>query len=319
MVAPLEMSPRPVGRLAPSPTGHLHLGHARSFLLAFWHALSRGGYLRLRIDDLDAERLRPGMSERALEDLEWLGLTWEGEVFWQSKRSDAYRAAASQLLAQGRAFPCVCSRSELERVQSAPHTEDRELRYPGTCRARFASFEEAQRAPGGVAVRFQTADAPVVVVDAFSGRHEFDVQREVGDFVMVRRDGAASYQLATVVDDAAQGVTEVVRGDDLLPSAARQTLLYQSLGLAIPEWVHVPLVVDEQGKRLAKRNSPHSLLALRQAGVDPRAVVKWVANSVGIPSGERVRAGELVSEFRLERVPRGIPRLSAEAWAEIRS
>jgi len=318
-VAPLETSSRPVGRLAPSPTGELHLGHARTFLLAFWHTRSRGGHMRLRIDDLDAERLRPGMSERALEDLEWLGLTWEGEVLWQSKRSDAYRAVASQLLAQGLAFPCVCSRSELERVQSAPHTEDRELRYPGTCRARFASWEAAQGVSGGAAVRFQTGTAAVSVSDAFAGLHEFDVQREVGDFVILRRDGAASYQLATVVDDAAQGVTEVVRGDDLLPSAARQTLLYQSLDLPTPEWVHVPLVVDEQGQRLAKRNSPLSLLALRQAGVDPRAVVKWVANSVGIPSSERVRAEELVPEFRLERVPQGIAQLSAEAWAQIRS
>jgi len=182
----------------------------------------------------------------------------------------------------------------------------------------ICALEDAKRGNGGAAVRFQTEPDPVSVWDAFSGPHKFDVQREVGDFVIVRRDGAASYQLATVVDDAAQGVTEVVRGDDLLPSAARQALLYQSLDLATPEWVHVPLVVDEQGQRLAKRNSPLSLLALRQAGVDPRAVVKWVANSVGIPSRERVRAEELVSEFRLERVPQGIAQLSAEAWAQIR-
>lgn len=214
------------------------------------------------------------MSERALEDLEWLGLTWDGEVFWQSRRSDAYRAATSQLLTQGLAFPCVCSRSELERVQSAPHTGDQELRYPGTCRARFASLEAAQGVSGGAAVRFQTGEAPMSVWDAFSGPHEFYVQREVGDFVILRRDGTASYQLATVVDDAAQGVTEVVRGDDLLPSAARQSLLYQSLKLATPAWVHVPLVVDEQGQRLAKRHSPLSLWALQQTHVDPRAIIK---------------------------------------------
>lgn len=292
-----------VGRLAPSPTGKLHLGHARTFLIAWWYTLSRGGSVRLRIDDLDSERLRPGMTDLLLEDLEWLGLTWEGEVELQSKNGERYLAAARQLAVAGQAFACVCSRTEIERVQSAPHAEDGELHYPGTCRGRFDSVEAALVAGKQAALRFCVPEGSVAVADVFSGKHLFDVGAEVGDFVIQRRSGSASYQLATVVDDAAQGVTEVVRGDDLLPSAARQELLQCALGLGVPKWVHLPLVVDEQQQRLAKRDSALSLQALRAQAVDPRAVVQWVARTCGLAASERLSAAEACPEFCLEKVP----------------
>ncbi|MDX2053188.1 MAG: tRNA glutamyl-Q(34) synthetase GluQRS [Polyangiaceae bacterium] len=299
----------PVGRLAPSPTGELHLGHARSFLIAWWYTLSRGGKVVLRIDDLDATRLRPGMTDRVLQDLEWLGLTWEGPIEWQSANRERYLEAASKLTETGLAFPCVCSRSEIERVQSAPHAEDSELHYPGTCRRRFGSWEAAKREKGAAAVRFLVQEGPVEVTDCFSGQHAFDVSSEVGDFVILRKDGAASYQLATVVDDAAAGVTEVVRGDDLLPSAARQQLLQSALKLNTPKWVHLPLVVDENGQRLAKRHGALSLSALRERGTDARSVVQWVASSCGLLPEGPVTPGEILREFQLEEVPHEVVRV----------
>jgi glutamyl-tRNA synthetase len=293
-----------VGRLAPSPTGYLHLGHARSFLLAWWSARSRGGRVALRVEDLDRERCKPGLAAVALRDLEWLGLDWDGEPLVQSRDLAPYERACAALFERGLAYPCTCTRAEIAAL-SAPHAGDGEARYPGTCRGRWSSLEEARAATGrDPGLRFAVPEGEIEVEDALAGRARFDVAREVGDFLLRRRDGAYAYQLSVVVDDARQGVSEVVRGADLLPSAARQTHLQRALGLPHPRWCHVPLVVDAQGERLAKRRGDLALASLRGRGVDPRAVVAWVASSCGLGGVERATAAEFVSRFDLARVPR---------------
>lgn len=293
-----------VGRLAPSPTGHLHLGHARSFLLAWWHARSRGGRIVLRIEDLDADRVKPGMVDATFRDLEWLGLDWDGEPVLQSSGAERFDEAVRRLVDEGSAYPCVCTRAEIAASQSAPHA-GQEARYPGTCRGRFASVADAEAKSGRPAcVRLVAREGVVQVDDRFAGAFASDVQAEVGDFPIARKAGAAAYQLAVVVDDALAGVTEVVRGDDLLPSAARQFLVQEALGLPHPAWFHVPLVVDEDGRRLAKRTDALALASLREQGLDPRRLVGWIARHSGIEGAERESARDLLPAFDMRRVPR---------------
>lgn len=296
--------PLPVGRLAPSPTGLLHLGHARSFLLAYWHVRSRGGRLLLRLEDLDGPRVQPAWIAATLHDLTWLGLDWDGEPELQSANVARIRAAAGELERRGLAYACICTRGELRAV-SAPHAGDAEPRYPGTCRHRFASRTAAEIATGRHAgLRLAVQPGVVTVEDGFAGTSHWDVHADVGDFLIMRKDDLPAYQLAVVVDDAAQGVTEVLRGDDLLPSAARQWHLQRALGLPTPRWLHVPLVCDASGRRLAKRSDDLSLSELRARGVDARAIVGWVAASAAMSVPERVTAREALPHFDLARVPR---------------
>lgn len=276
-----------VGRLAPSPTGRLHLGHARSFLLAWWSARSQGGRVVLRIDDLDAQRVLPGSLEAILEDLRWLGLDWDGEPLLQSTRAAAHREALESLERAGAVYPCVCTRREIATAATAPHESDGEIRYPGTCREDPARATGA--APGTFALRFRSPPGTVRWMDRVHGPVGFDVAGTVGDFVLARKDGAASYQLATVLDDAHQGVTEVLRGDDLLPSAARQRLLAEALGLPLPSQAHVSLVVDARGRRLAKRDGAVTLQELRRGGVSPDRICRWAARSAGFTETEHDR------------------------------
>lgn len=294
-----------VGRLAPSPTGHLHLGHARSFLVAWWHARSRGGRIVLRIEDLDVERVKPGMIDATLRDLEWLGLDWDGAPWLQSRGLAEIEAAAQSLLERGLAYPCVCTRKEIQSAASAPHAGDTTPPYPGTCRGKFRTLAEAERETGKpAALRFIVRSGDVIVDDEVSGRHAFDVQRAAGDFPITRRAGVPAYQLAVVVDDARQGVTEVARGDDLLESAARQQLLQVALGHSTPRWVHVPLVVDAGGRRYAKRSDDIALARLRASGLNARALIGWVARRSGMPRAQPATARELMPEFDLRRLPR---------------
>jgi glutamyl-tRNA synthetase len=290
------------GRLAPSPTGRLHLGHARTFLLAWWHARARGGRVILRIEDLDRARVKPGMTDECRRDLEWLGLDWDGEPRLQSEDTSAMSLALERLLAAGRAYLCGCSRRDIERALSAPHADDGELRYPGTCRERGLSAVDAHGRD--LAVRFRVSEGEVELVDGVAGRFRTDVQREVGDFLLARRDGFFAYQLAVVVDDARMGVNEVVRGADLLASTARQWHLQHALGLPHPRWFHVPLVLDENGARLAKRRGDLALGALRERGVDPRRLVAWAARTAGLECPEPATAREIVPCFDLARSPR---------------
>lgn len=311
-----------VGRLAPSPTGHLHLGHARSFLLAWWQARAAAGTVVLRMEDLDRDRAKPALADGVLRDLEWLGLDWDGEPRVQSADEAPYRSAAARLLAEGRAFACTCTRRDVIEALDAPHSGG-ELRYPGTCRDRWPSVDAAERAKGAPpGIRFRVEPGVVEWHDALLGAQAHDPAAEVGDFVIARRDPARggmawAYQLAVVVDDARQGVTDVLRGDDLAPSAARQTLLQRALGLPHPAWAHVPLVVDETGRRLAKRDGDLALAHLRTSGVDPRALVGWVAETAGMAVPSRVRADEVVPRFDLARVPRTPVVVGLEARASL--
>jgi glutamyl-tRNA synthetase len=295
----------PVGRLAPSPTGLLHLGHARTFLLAYWHVRSRGGRLLMRMEDLDGPRAEPHFADAALADLEWLGLDWDGPAFLQSTELPRLNLAVSALIAAGKAYLCVCSRSDIRSAQSAPHADSAEPRYPGTCRGRFSSFEEAERVSGRAAgARLLVPEGEMTIMDGVSGESHWNVARDVGDFLIAKRDKAPAYQLAVVVDDAAQGVTEVLRGDDLLASAARQWHVQNALGFDHPAWFHVPLVQDDHGRRLAKREADLSLAELRAGGTDPRAIVAWAAESAGVHAHERVSVREVTPHFDLARLPR---------------
>jgi glutamyl-tRNA synthetase len=322
-VSDAELDPsegKEVGRLAPSPTGLLHLGHARTFLIAWWRARSSGARLLMRLEDLDGPRVRPEMSQAALRDLAWLGLDWDGPAYVQSSGLEEISAAATRLSLEGLAYACVCSRGDVRSSQSAPQQGDSEPRYPGTCRGKFRSLAEAEAKTGKSAgLRLQVPDRRVEVDDVLLGTRMFDVQAEVGDFLIAKRDGAPAYQLAVVMDDARQGITEVVRGEDLLPSAARQRLLQQALGLPALRYCHVPLVVDENGRRLAKRHDDLSLAELRATGTDPRAIVAWAARSCGIEAAARATPAEVLSAFALSGLPRAPITLDAKAVAALRA
>ncbi|MBK7877491.1 MAG: tRNA glutamyl-Q(34) synthetase GluQRS [Planctomycetes bacterium] len=311
--------PRPsVGRLAPSPTGLLHVGHARSFLLAWWHARASGGRIVLRLEDLDGDRVKPGMAEQCVRDLAWLGLDWDGPTIVQSQGTAEIDAAVTELVARGLAYPCVCSRKEIEAAQSAPHPGQEKGRYPGTCRGKWPTLAEAERATGKpAAARLVVEPGRIELVDAFAGPFASDPWSEVGDFPIARRAGAAAYQLAVVVDDGRAGVTVVVRGDDLLSSTARQWLLQRALGLPHPAWHHVPLVVDEGGRRLAKRSDDLSLSELRTRGVPAERVVAWVARRSGLPDAEPAAAERFVHAFTLKNVRRTPLVLDRGALAEL--
>ena len=266
--------------------------------------------VRLRIEDLDTARVRPGMVEACQRDLEWLGLDWDGTPLLQSADVEPLRVAMEELLERGLAYPCVCSRKEILAQLSAPHAEHEELPYPGTCRGRYASVADAEHETGRASgVRFAVEPGPVRFHDEVAGDYESDVSQVVGDFLIARRDAVFAYQLAVVVDDARQDVDEVVRGDDLLPSTPRQLLLQRALHLPHPRWYHLPLVGDAAGRRLAKRRGDLTLRALREFGVDPRAVVAWAARSAGYAGAERILATDLLGEFEMSRVPRHPVRL----------
>ena len=316
-IADIAKPPENVGRLAPSPTGSLHLGHARSFLIAWWHARSRGGKILLRLEDLDIERVKPGMVDAVIEDLRWLGLDWDGEPYVQSNGIDEINAAATSLVDRGLAYPCICTRKEIQAAVSAPHGESTETIYPGTCRGRFKTLAAAERASGRpAALRFAVPNQVVRIQDGIQGVCEFDVATAMGDFPILRRLGMPAYQLAVVVDDARQGVTEIVRGVDLLESCARQWLLQEALGFAHPHWWHVPLVADASGRRLAKRSDDVSLAGLRAAGTDPRRIVAWVARSIGIRVPACVRAADVVAHFDMRNLPGYEIRVTASDLAD---
>jgi glutamyl-tRNA synthetase len=231
-----------VGRLAPSPTGSLHVGNVRTFLWAWLSARSQRGRVLLRVEDLDTPRVKEGVVPKVIDDLRWLGFDWDGEIAVQSDRRAIYREVFAKL--DGRVYPCRCTRGDIAAAQSAPHEGDQEPRYPGTCR----SFGGP-----GIAWRLRVEPGAVEFEDRLYGQQSIDVGATVGDFVVARTPEQPAYQLAVVGDDLAQGVTEVVRGDDLIPSTARQILVHRALGATPPAYAHVPLVVGTDGKRLAKR------------------------------------------------------------------
>lgn len=312
----------PTGRLAPSPTGLLHLGHARTFLLAWWSARSQGGAIRMRIDDLDRERSTQEYGEQALFDLEWLGLDWDGPPEYESAGVESMQRAIRTLIEQGHAYPCSCTRTEVRDAQQAPQQGVYEVRYPGTCAQRARSLEQAEQESGRApAIRLRVPAGPIDFFDGVFGPQSHDVQAEIGDFVIARRDGSPAYQLAVVCSDASQRVTEVVRGADLLPSAARQLILQRLLGLPEPRWQHVPLVEDPNGRRLAKRARDLDLRELRERGVDPRTIVAWAARSAGLQVPARTTAREVLPVFdwsALSPLPARLLPAEIESWSRTR-
>jgi len=259
------------GRIAPSPTGYLHLGHARTFWIAQQRAIAANGTLILRNEDLDRARCKPEFVTAMYDDLKWFGFSWqEGPdvggphaPYNQSERIDLYRRAFEHLRKAGSIYPCVCSRKDIQQALQAPHASDDEPVYPGTCRNR--SLESGARASW----RFRIPDGEAIsFTDAARGPQTFVAGKDFGDFVVWRHDDFPSYQLAVVVDDAAMRITEVVRGADLLLSTARQFLLYRALDLTPPVFYHCDLMTDESGIRLAKRHDSLSLRTLRHRGTD---------------------------------------------------
>lgn len=296
------------GRYAPSPTGDLHLGNLRTALLAWLFARCTGGQFVLRIEDLDWQRVRPGATARMLHDLHWLGLDWdEGPdtggphaPYIQSKRQETYTSSLQVLIEKGLIYPCYCSRAEIARAASAPHGNEGP-RYPGTCRdltqLQRGEYEDNNRHPS---LRFRVDDERIVSFnDLLVGQVEQQVQQTIGDFIVCRSDGIFAYQFAVVVDDALMGINQVVRGADLLQSTARQILLYEALGYPIPAFVHVPLLLDEHGKRFSKRVQSAGLEPLRAAGATPAQVVGQLAADCGlVDRGEWLSASELTQRYQ---------------------
>jgi glutamyl-tRNA synthetase len=268
-------SPVYLGRLAPSPTGLLHLGHARTFWTAHTRALAAGGSMLLRNDDLDTARCRPEFVTAMREDLAWFGLRWTEPMFSQSARIALYRTALAQLHARGAIYPCHRSRKDVLAAASAPHDGDEhdEPVYPAHFRPPADTPLPPLTDPIAVNWRFRVPDGETLrFTDGHFGPQHATAGRDFGDFLVWRKDDAPSYQLACIVDDAALGITEVVRGADLLKSTFRQLLLFRALGLAAPAFYHCPLVTDDQGVRLAKRHDALSLRALREQGHTPESL-----------------------------------------------
>lgn len=298
--------PAGITRLAPSPTGALHLGNARTFLITWLIARQRGWSIELRIDDIDGPRIKPHAARQAIDDLHWLGLNHDTGPTLQSTRHAEHARAIESLIARGNVYPCVCTRSEIEQAASAPHAEDGSSIYPGTCRGRYRDAQDARARSGRLPCwRFATDEAPVEFVDGFLGRTRYVPAMQLGDFVIQKADGTPSYQLATVVDDHAVGVTHVIRGDDLLDSTPRQILLHRALYPDAPprQYIHVPLVIGEDGRRLAKRHGDTRISQYREAGVSPARARGLLARWCGIACDE-IDLPELLERFDLQSLPR---------------
>ncbi len=303
------------GRFAPTPSGQLHIGNARTALLAWLQVRAAGGAFVLRMEDVDRPRSRPELARQILEDLRWLGLDWdEGPdvggpfaPYEQSAREELYRGAFEQLQAGGHLYPCYCSRKDILAAARAPHglAEEGPV-YPGTCR-NLTPEEAAQRAARGKQPSYRFAmpeEQPVPFEDGVAGPQWFPPGAG-GDFVVLRADGIFGYQLAVVVDDAAMQITDVLRGWDLLDSTPRQILLYQALGLPVPRFTHVPLLLGPDGKRLSKRHGAVAVASMREAGASPERIVGHLAHLSGLlEKPEPVRPADLIPLFDLRKIPR---------------
>ena len=293
------------GRYAPSPSGRMHLGNLLCCLLAWLSAKSKGGQVLLRIEDLDAARCPRRYADAIVDDLAWLGLSADGPQppVYQSERAAVYQQFYDKLAAKGLVYPCFCSRSQLH-AASAPHRSDGQVVYPGTCRG-LTPAEAAEKARRKApAWRVRVPDEEIAFTDGHLGPYRENLARDCGDFYLRRADGVFAYQLAVVVDDALMGVTEVVRGGDLLSSTPRQLWLYRELGLQAPQFYHLPLLLDHEGRRLSKRDGDQSLENLR-ARYTPQEIVGRLAFACGLQDAPRPAAPQdLVGAFDWARVPR---------------
>ena len=303
-------------RLAPSPTGALHLGNLRTFIINWVLARQRGWKILLRIDDLDGPRKKLNADQQAIATLQWIGLDWDAGPEYESEHREQYDAALAKLIGGNQVYACNCSRREIELAAlSAPHEDETpqgELRYPGTCRNKA---QDDANENGGVAShrkaaqdrgwRLRVPDAPVEFFDQLQGRQVFDVQQQVGDFLVFTRCGEPSYQLAVVVDDHRAGITQVVRGDDLLSSTARQLCVYRQLGLRpAPSYWHLPLVVGGDGRRLAKRHGDTRVTTLQEAGVSKERLLGWAGNCSGLKNSGQLTLQNWLEDFDIQQVPR---------------
>lgn len=297
------MARLPTTRLAPSPTGALHLGNLRTFLVNWAMARQNGWRIVLRIEDLDGPRVKPGAIDQCMDLLSWVGIDWDEGPLVQSNDLDPYILAMRHLASHGLAYPCELTRSEIEASASAPQEGSGETHFPAELRPELIPKPFVDT---GTNWRLAVPDAPVQFIDAFAGEHTLNPARSVGDFVVWTKRGQPSYQLAVVIDDARQDITHVVRGDDLLDSAARQIVLYHILGLEPPEhWIHLPLVIGSDGKRLAKRHGETKALTYRHRGVRPERIIGLMGRWCGIGDGVfEMSAVEFRDQFDLARMPR---------------
>lgn len=316
-----------VGRFAPSPTGAQHLGNARTYLLAWLSARSTGGHVVLRIEDIDSPRVKSWAVDQAIVDLRWLGLDWdEGPdvggthaPYLQTERIATYEHALKRLIESGLAYPCTCTRKDIESAASAPHESlagpdpnpttpsiDNSIYLDGPIyNGRCAGWKVGDPLPieGTYCWRFRSPDRCLKIVDQVYGELELNPYQSLGDFPLTRKNGQAAYQLAVVVDDFAMEVTEVVRGDDLIPSVFRQLPLIDALGFTRPHYFHVPLVVGTDGRRLAKRHGDTRLSQYRDSGIKPEAIIGWAAHSIGIRvNNNPIRTVDLVDTFKWSNV-----------------
>lgn len=333
------------GRLAPSPTGYAHLGNAWAFLLAWCAVRVKGGSLIMRLEDIDPQRSRPEFATAMIEDLQYLGLDWdEGpgatgaaipntadtcepgpamqtmaathtckpiQIYEQSQRTKYYTDALTQLDHDGLIYPCFCTHKELRTLAAAPHSDDTNASYPGICRnmsqaARKAALQGGRKA----ALRLRCPETTICFTDAVQGPQCFSPAQWGGDFALRRSDGVTAYQLAVAVDDGLMQITQVVRGRDILPSTPRQILLLRALGLGVPEYAHIPLLLDAEGNRLAKRHQSLTLRNLWQRGIQAERVTGFLGYLAGLnPSGHDCRPADLLPAFNLAQLPRSDLRL----------
>ncbi len=296
----------PTTRIAPSPTGALHLGNARTFLVNWALARQQGWRIVLRIDDLDSPRVKLGADREAIDILGWLGIDWdEGPVYESASISD-YRRQLEKLAEQGLIYPCRCTRTQIAAASlSAPHADEHELRYPGTCRPAepvSQGFDSPESV--GAAWRLRAPDHAITFVDQVAGPKIWNVQQHVGDFLVTNKQGVASYQLACVIDDGLAGVTEIVRGDDLLSSTPRQMILQRLLGLPSCRYWHLPIVVGPDGLRLAKRHGGRTIAQYRAAGVSAGRIRALVARWSGVENRDDLSANDWIATLNIDRLPR---------------
>lgn len=306
---------QPIGRFAPTPSGRLHLGNLLCALLAYLSAKSEGGQCLLRIEDVDFPRCPRRLAYQAIEDLAWLGFQWDGPVLYQSERGEIYQRHLDMLKAKGLIYPCFCTRAQLH-AAVAPNLGDTQVIYAGTCR-HLSDEEAAERArTRSPALRLRVPEEEIVFIDGLYGEQRENLQRDCGDFVLQRSDGLWGYQLAVVVDDALCGVNQVVRGRDILSATPRQIYLLRELGYPVPEYVHIPLLMDWQGRRLAKRDRDLDLTALSKR-FSPEDILGMLACSAGLLEENRpATLGELTRDFSWSRVRRDDIRLPVDLTQE---
>jgi glutamyl-tRNA synthetase len=337
-----------IGRFAPSPTGAQHLGNARTFLLTWLSTRSQNGHLLLRIEDLDTPRVKSWASDQILDDLAWLGLSWDAgdhgdgklrDHLLQTERTERHREMLGKLIARELVYPCTCTRGDIAAAASAPHeilssTQSKDHladsfhrrwretldsaghTYPGTCAHRSArEARDLQAAGRTFSWRFRMPSGSFRWIDQLAGPMEIENLAQLGDFVVAKQTGAPSYQLAVIVDDQDAGVTEVVRGEDLLLSTFRQEVLRRSLGLPSPTYYHVPLVVGCDGRRLAKRHGDHRIAWYRQSGFASEEIIGWLATVSGlIPTYQPKRPSDLLDQFSWAQLSRQTLVLDQSPW-----